>query len=71
MIFMKFVPAWRRGIGEMGSKVGGAAPGFEPGTSCMRVRSRSLYATGAAPRIKSFILFDAFESLIEVVFNKD
>ncbi len=40
---------WRRGIGEMSSKVGGAAPGFEPGTSCMRVRSRSHYATGAAP----------------------
>ncbi len=33
----------------MGSKVGGAAPGFEPGTSCMRVRSHSHYATGAAP----------------------
>ncbi len=42
---------WRRGIGEMGSKVGGAAPGFErfePGTPCMRVRSRSHYATGTA-----------------------
>ena len=33
-------------MGEMGSKVGGATPGFEPGTSCMRFRSRSHYATG-------------------------
>ncbi len=40
----------------MGSKVGGAAPGFEPGTSCMRVRSRSHYATGAAPKL--FIYFE-------------
>ena len=30
-------------------KVGGAVPGFEPRTSCMRVRSASYYATGAAP----------------------
>ncbi len=30
-------------------KVGGAAPGFEPRTSCMRVRSASHYATEAAP----------------------
>ncbi len=28
-------------------KVGGAAPGFEPWTSSMRVRSASRYATGA------------------------
>ncbi len=27
-------------------KVGGAAPGFEPRTSCMRVGSTSHYATG-------------------------
>ena len=27
-------------------KVGGAAPGFEPRTSCIRVRSASHYATG-------------------------
>ncbi len=30
-------------------KVGGAALGFKPRTSCMRVRSASHYATGAAP----------------------
>ncbi len=30
-------------------KVGEAAPGFEPRTSCMRVRSASHYTTGAAP----------------------
>ncbi len=28
---------------------GGASPGFQPRTSCMRVRSRSHYAIGAAP----------------------
>ncbi len=32
---------------------GGAAPGFEPRTSCMRVRSRSQYAMGAVP----FLIF--------------
>ncbi len=42
-------------MGEMGSKVGGAAPGFEPGTSCMRVRSRNHYAAGAAPVLILFI----------------
>ncbi len=30
-------------------KVGGAAPGFEPRTSCIRVRRASHYATEAAP----------------------
>ena len=33
---------------------GGAAPGFEPRTSCMRVRSRSHHTTGPAPH--SFII---------------
>ncbi len=33
---------------------GGAAPGFEPRTCCMRVRSCSHYATGAAPKKVSF-----------------
>ncbi len=37
--------------GVWASNFGGAAPGFEPPTSCMRVRSRSHYATGAAPKI--------------------
>ncbi len=41
----------------MSSKVGGAAPGFEPGISCMRVRSRSHYATGAAPALSFVVLF--------------
>ncbi len=40
-------------MGEIGSKVGGAALGFEPGTSCMRVRSCNHYATGAAPSHKN------------------
>ncbi len=44
----------------MGSKVGVAAPGFEPGTSCMRVRSRSHYATGAAPTSEQLLFFSSF-----------
>ncbi len=50
----------------MGSKVGGAAPGFEPWTSCMRVRSRSHYTTGAAPNqiyIKYFFAIKCWEPL--------
>ena len=50
------------GYGEMGSKVCGAAPGFEPGTSCMRVRSRNHYATGAAPMI-SYILLNYMDQI--------
>ena len=43
-------------MGEMGSKVGGAAPGFEPGTSCMQVRSRSHYTKGAVPKEINYFL---------------
>ncbi len=39
-------------------KVGGTALGFEPRTSCMRVRSASHYATGAAPMLLQY--FDVF-----------
>ena len=35
---------------------GGAAPGFEPRTSCMLVRSHSHYATGAAQIIIVFLI---------------
>ncbi len=44
----------------MGSKGGGAAPGFEPRTSCLRVRSLNHYATGAVPR-RIFIVLKCFE----------
>ena len=37
---------------------GGSAPGVKPRTSCMRVRSRSRYATGAAPQKGSFFSMD-------------
>ncbi len=58
-------------------KVGGAAPGFEPRTSCMRVRSASHYATGAAPKLCLLIIFfvlyfrsrNAFETLAPLLFD--
>ncbi len=43
-------------------KVGGAASGFEPRTSCMRVRSASHYATGAAPSYIPFWSKQDFEN---------
>ncbi len=36
-------------MGEVGSKLGGAAPGFKPRTSCSRVRSVTITLRGAAP----------------------
>ncbi len=40
----------------LGSKLfKGAAPGFEPRTSCMRVRIRSHYATEAAQNVELFV----------------
>ncbi len=42
-------------MGEVGSKLGGAAPGFEPRTSCMRVRSVTIALRGP-PHLYKIIL---------------
>ena len=41
----------------MGSKVGGAAPGFEPWTSCLRVRSVTILLYGGRPRFFSSFFY--------------